>query len=371
MRRRKLLAVGLVGLIAAIGLIAAYFDALVIAALKPRVAFDPARVPVPPDYARGEHWSALPERVDADDVAIAGLAAIEPASAAVDVFYVHPTSFVGRDWNATMGDATVDAATDRGATRIQATAFRGCCAVYAPRYRQANLAAFTHPTEDGQRAIGLAGEDVIAAFRWYLARAGGRPFIVAGHSQGAVHAFRVLRDVVVREGLQDRLVAAYLIGGPLTDAGIAELGLPVCAAAGQTGCVIGFNARSADYAGGLDFVEWPPAPPGTPARPRVCVNPLTWRRDEAPGERALHRGAVFFDGDVPPAPRAEFTSARCRGGWLVVEFDGAVPRDFMSRILDYAIGSGNYHPIEFGLFFVDLRDDAAGRVRAYLDRRPS
>lgn len=355
-------------LILVIGCAVVYFDALVILALKPRVAFDPAQVPAPPDYARGEHWSALPERVDADDVPVEGLAAIEPASAPVDVFYVHPTSYVGREWNATIGDATVDEATDRGATRIQATAFRGCCAVYAPRYRQANLTAFTHPTEDGQRAIGLAGDDVIAAFRGYLARAGGRPFIVAGHSQGAVHAFRVLRDVVVREGLQDRLVAAYLIGGPLTEAGVAELGLPVCESAAQTGCVVAFNARSADYRGGLDFVEWPPAPPRTPTRPRVCVNPLTWRRDEAPAEPALHRGAVFFEGDAPPSPRARFTGAQCRGGTLVVALAGAVPRDFMSRLLDYAIGAGNYHPIEFGLFFVDIRDNAAERVRAYLGR---
>lgn len=359
-------------LIAAFGLIAAFFDGLVIAALRPRVAFDPASVPAAPDYGESGNWSALPGRVDADDVAIEGLPALDPARAPVDVFYVHPTSFIGRGWNATMGDATVDEATDRGATRIQATAFRGCCAVYAPRYRQANLTAFTHPTADGQRAIELAGDDVIAAFRHYLAHEGrGRPFIVAGHSQGAVHAFRLLRDVVVREGLQERLVAAYLIGGPLTEVGVAEVGLPVCGSAAQTGCVVAFNARGAGYGGGLDFVEWPPAPPGTQGRPRVCVNPLTWRRDEAPGERALHRGAVFFAGDVSPTPRPSFTSARCEGGTLVVELDGAVPRDLMSRLLDHALGAGNYHPIEVGLFFVDLRDNAAERVRAYLGRAPS
>lgn len=59
----------------------------------------------------------------------------------------------------------VNDATDRGATGIQATAFNGCCAVYAPRYRQANGMAFTRSSADGDRAIDVACGDVrVAAF---------------------------------------------------------------------------------------------------------------------------------------------------------------------------------------------------------------
>jgi hypothetical protein len=39
---------------------------------------------------------------------------------------------------------------------------------------------------------------------------------------------------------------------------------------------------------------------------------------------------------------------------------GAVPRDLPSRILDRVLGAGNYHAIEYPLYFMNPRD-AAGR----------
>lgn len=368
-RRFLLLATALLVLV--LGLVAAFFDRLVVYALTPGAPFDPDNVPPAPNYADPAAWSALPDRVDAADAEVAGLSALDPNSAAVDVFYVHPTSFIGDGWNGVLGDPTVDDATDRGATRIQASAFNGCCAVYAPRYRQANLTAFIAPSADGERAIALAGDDVIDAFRHYLAQFNkGRPFIVAAHSQGAALAFRLLRDEVAATPLRDRLVAAYLIGGPLTEAALTDVpGLPVCASAEQTGCVVAWNARGPGYRGGLDFVDHPPPPPGVGPRRRVCVNPLTWRNDQVPAGRELARGAVFWDGDAVPTPQPGFAGARCEDGVLVVELAGAVPRDVMSRLLDHALGAGNYHPIEFGLFYVDIRDNARARVDAFLARR--
>lgn len=366
--RRKLLVTAGV-LVVAGGVVAALFDKIVVAALSPGVPFDPAKVPAPPNYADEAHWSALPGRVDAADAAVATLAAGDPANALADVFYVHPTSYVGGAWNGGVDDPTVNRATDDGGTRLQAAPFNHCCAVYAPRYRQANLTAFLRPSADGDAAVRLAGDDVIAAFEYYLKHHDrGRPLILVAHSQGAVVGFRLLREVLAREPLRSRLVVAYLIGGPLSDVSLAQVpGVPVCGSARETGCVVGWNARSADYAGGLDFVE-SPAPPAS-AR-RVCVNPLTWRADEEAAPASLHRGAVFFEGDEPPTPRAGFTDAQCRGGTLVVKLAEAPPRDFMSRLLDHAIGAGNYHPIDVNLFFVDLRDNAAERVAAFRERQP-
>lgn len=368
-RRRVLLSITAV-LLLALGLVAAFFDRLVIWAVTPGVPFDRDAAPPAPDYADPAAWSALPDRIDAADAEVAGLPAIDPQLAPVDVFYVHPTSYVGGRWNAAVGDAAVDDATDRGATRIQASAFNGCCAVYAPRYRQANMSAFVAPTDDGLRAIALAGDDVVDAFRHYLAAYNkGRPFIVAAHSQGAVLAFRLLRDEIAATPLRERLVVAYLIGGPLTEAALTDVpGLPICASAEQTGCVVAFNARGPGYRRGLDFVDHPPPPPGAGPRPRVCVNPLTWRNDQVAADRELARGAVFWDDGVPPTPRPGFASARCDAGVLRVELAGGVPRDLPSRLLDHALGAGNYHPIEFGLFYVDLRDNAAQRVAAFLSR---
>ncbi|WP_434416151.1 DUF3089 domain-containing protein [Nannocystis pusilla] len=343
----------------------AYLGDIVLAVAAPGVPFDPANTPPPPDYAEPGTWSARPETADAADAEVEGVTVA--ADPAVDVFYLHPTSFLGDAWNARLDDATVNDATDLGSTRIQASAFNGCCRVFAPRYRQANMTAFTTASADGAAAIGLAGDDAIAAFRHYLEHDNhGRPFILAAHSQGAFVGLRLLREVIAPGPLRGRLVAAYLIGGPITHEALGEL--PVCASAEQTGCVVGFNARGPDYARGIEFVENPPPPADAPPSRRVCVNPLTWRADEAAARGGL--GAVFWDSSVSrPRPQSGFVSARCEAGTLRVELSGAVPRDFMSRLLDHALGAGNYHAIEYGLFWLDLRANAATRAAAFLAKQ--
>jgi hypothetical protein len=359
----------LIALVAALAGAWLFFDRIVMVAVQPRVPFDAARVPAAPDYTRTSAWSARPDMNDMADVSIEGLVKAKAEETRVDVFYVHPTSFITPQWNAPIDDIQVNRATDRGATRIQASAFNGCCAIYAPRYRQANLVAFTSPTSSGSQARKLAGDDVVAAFRHYLDHESrGRPFIIAAHSQGSAHALRLLRDVILADAtgaLRKRLVAAYLIGGPLTNAELASTGLPTCAKADDTGCVVAFNARSRDYEHrGLDFVVHK----GATLADRVCVNPLTWSDDDKKGVREMHKGSVFFGGDGfdDPLLGKSVTSARCTQGRLVVELLESPPRDFMSRLLDHAIGDGNHHPIEYGLFFVDLRENAAARIQAHL-----
>lgn len=98
---------------------------------------------------------------------------------------------------------------------------------------------------------------------------------------------------------------------------------------------------------------------------RVCVNPLTWRHDEEPAAAALNAGAVFLDA-ADAAPRPGFADARCRDGVLVVSEIGEPPRDFRSRILDFVIGPQNYHPIEYQIFYMNLRRNAEQRTAAWL-----
>jgi hypothetical protein len=84
--------------------------------------------------------------------------------------------------------------------------------VYAPRYRQANGTAFSHPSADGDRALALVYEDVRRAFDAFHARRGpGRPFLLASHSQGSVLAERLLREAISGTPLRDRLVAAAVV----------------------------------------------------------------------------------------------------------------------------------------------------------------
>lgn len=352
-----LLGVALV-LVAIVAIAAWRIGALVRFTMTPRVLFEAEAPPPAPDYADPRSWSALPDRDDAGDAAPPGSPAVDQRRAPADVFYVHPTSYVGGRWNARVDDAALNAATDRVATGIQATAFNGCCAVYAPRYRQANGTAFYVPSPDGDRAIDLAYGDVKRAFEAFNARRGaGRPFLVAAHSQGTVLAERLIAESISRTPLRDRLVAAWLVGGRVTEEGLRERApdLPPCRAPDDLHCMIAWNARGAEFVPN-EFEMHRPDP-----RARLCTNPLSWRVDEAEAPAAANLGAVFLE-SADPSPRLAFTPARCAGGLLIVLPAAAAPRDLPSRILDHVLGPGNYHPIEYQLFFMNIRANASARV---------
>jgi hypothetical protein len=380
---RRLLKRGLIALLVSLGLLLlvgwVFFRPLVRLAMTPGGSFARATPPSPPDYENPAHWSVLPGHQSAAFADLPGLFPPAPAAPAADVFYVHPTSYVGGSWNGPVDDAALNAATDRVATRIQASAFLGCCTVYAPRYRQANGTVFTRPSPDGDRALDVAYGDVARAFAVFQARrraAGAtseRPFFIAAHSQGSILAYRLLKEQISGHPAAKALVAAYLIGGLITrDAVARDLpDIPVCGAADQTGCLVGFNARGAafvpngfemDTSGelGVDRAQ-------LRAR-RVCVNPLSWQAGGAAVPAEQHIGAVFFDDKVPRVLPG-FTGAECRDGALTVAPRAPVPRDFMSRLLDYALGAQNYHPVEYQMFFGPLRENASARLTAFLGRR--
>jgi hypothetical protein len=322
-------------------------------------AFDPDATPPAPDYAEHSAWAALPELDDGADVALAELPAIDQRHAPADVFYLHPTTWLGAQWNAPFDDPAVAEATTRGGTLIQASAFNACCAVHAPRYRQANGRAYTHPDAHSERAVAVAYADVSAAFDAFLARIGERPFIIAGHSQGAMLGARLIRERIAGGVLEQRLIAAYLPGGALR---AEAIGVPVCDAPTQTGCVVSWNARGPNFEHNAFELD---ADDEHTMAGRVCVNPISWTTDglEAAADRSA--GALFFDTDEPVIKPA-FADASCRDGVLVVTSMGDTERDVMSRLLLWVMGPENYHPIDVQLFYVDLRRNAVARVQAFM-----
>ncbi|AKT42067.1 DUF3089 domain-containing protein [Chondromyces crocatus] len=365
-KRARRIALGVViGILASVTLLVLFIGPLVQSMMTPSTAFAATTPPPPPDYADPATWSALPERVDSADRAPTGATAIDQASAEVDVFYLHPTSYVANQWNGPTDDAALNEATDRVATGIQASAFNGCCAIYAPRYRQANGTAFYNPSADGDQAIALAYDDVRRAFAAFNAKRGpGRPFLLAGHSQGSILGERLLREEIAGKPLRNQLVAAYLIGGRVTVDGLREGApdIPLCRAADDLHCVVSWTARSPTYAPTSFELSYPDG------RERACTNPLSWQLDGAPVPAEKNLGAVFLETD-DHAPRPGFADARCDKGTLLVSQVGNTPRDLPSRILDHVMGDGNYHPIEFQIFFMSLRQNAIDRSTAFLAAR--
>ena len=306
-----------------------------------------------PDYRSEEVWAALPGRADAAD--------FHPRSApetldsstdslGIDVFFVHPTLYErGRSWNAPLDQRRLNRRVDELPIRLQASAFAAGTRLYAPRYRQAHLGVFTWKDAESDRALDTAYADVRAAFLHYLtAWNAGRPFVLAGHSQGSWH-LRTLMAEFFPPGspLAEQLVCAYVPGFDIFPDQIP--GIPPCTTPDQTHCWCAWMTYGVEVLarGPEAFGTWNTAPP-------ACINPVTWHADTVPSAPSAHGGVVLASGRYA-FPGA--LSARVDRGVVLVDLS-PLPADWLFR-------RENWHAGDINLFWADIRTNLRTRTRAY------
>lgn len=339
----------------------------------PKQGFDRAAVPAAPDYRLESAWAALPQRRDDADAAPIGMRNGQQA-AGVDVFFIHPTTYVSRrGWNQPLGEEQADRGTEYS-LRAQASAFNGSGRVYAPFYRQVSRSGHASALQaDRDRAMDLAYGDVRAAFEVFLQWSQGRPFAIAGHGQGSEHGLRLLSERVSARGsepaLRKRLVAAYLIGAALPAEDLAQAlpGLPLCASASQTGCVVAYNTIQAGAHEPGERPErfeqvraWAPGGYRSWDRPRLaCVNPVSWSVDGRPSPASAHRGALHAERDRPlSGPHPARASARCDQDGLLAT---TLPQGEWA-----GWWFGDEHSVnDYQLFYMDLRGNFGERAAAW------
>lgn len=327
-----------------------------------------ANAPPAPDYRLPQAWLARPEQLGLAGSAPRGETAIDPAHARADVFFIHPTTFVGSPvCNAPYDASEHEAPLNAPVLVQQASVFNACCRIYAPHYRQATLAALRNPL-----AVELAYSDLARAFQHYIATENqGRPFIVASHSQGTTHAVRLLQAEVLGTPLQSRLIAAYLIGGYVPES-FGELGLPISEQPDQTGCVIAYNTCQVGTAGTRLIADspaywWRGAYLERGPAKAICINPLTWTRAPSAPARA-NAGSLAF-AQTPLGTTAQsldlhphLTGATVYQHLLEVDIPVNAPAGFHDKLSGW---TGSYHLNDYGLFYASLRRNAQVRVAAW------
>ncbi|MBA4763049.1 DUF3089 domain-containing protein [Sphingomonas sp.] len=317
----------------------------------PAGRFDAASVPPAPDYDGPANWASLPWIRDDGDMTPQGVAEPPQLKAPVDVFFIHSAvPLRSAVWNADTRDVWFNGDVGQTTIRNHASAFNGCCAIYAPRYRQAN------PAGDDPAARARAYSDVARAFAAFRARVGDRPFILAGHGEGARIGQMLIERVIDGQPVAGRMVAAYLVGTPVTrDWLAARRGIAACSSATDTGCVVSWFSRAEDSR-------------RLRQRPSIlCSNPLSWTTGPDAAPRTAHRGAWMRNGAEFPeklrAPDAGLVSARCdRDGVLRVSDPGG-------PYAALAGPDGSFAALDIPLFWMDLRQNAVERVAAFLVAR--
>jgi hypothetical protein len=315
------------------------------------------------DYSQAANWIASPGLPDDPSRWVpAGMTGSPKGKAAV--FYIHPTTYLDRDrWNAPMRPGGDTEFRTNLFAQSQASAFNSSGEVWAPRYRQAAFGAFLLDSRDAREALDLAYGDVAAAFDQFVKEAGDRPIILAGHSQGALHLERLLREKVAGKPIAQRVVAAYVVGWPIsTVADLPALGLPPCESAEQAGCVLSWMSFGDPANPELVLNSYEHSAGFSGAKRRgedlLCVNPISGtkdgaaRPDENPGTlvpTANLLSAALIPGSV---------GAHCDKGLLIV--DGQVP-----PLGSYQLPGNNYHVYDYALFWGAIRRDAERRLAAW------
>jgi hypothetical protein len=304
--------------------------------------FDKSPEIVKPNYSDKDSWAVLPENIP-DEISTFN---IDKNKKEADVFFIYPTlidSRNQREWNSDIWDEDIRNDVINRPVKYQASAWLDAGNLYVPYYRQAHIRVFNDKFRvDGDKALNLAYNDIKEAFTYYLENFNNdKPFIIASHSQGTVHAKRLISEFIDGKELQKKLIAAYLVGIKVFEdefKNIKPMNSP-----DETGGFVTWNTfKFNKYPRKDNYENW--------FKGGVTTNPITWD-DSKETKKDLHKGLLYRDLKI----FSQNIDIKLIDG-IVWSSIPNVP----GKILLQTVRS--YHFADINLFWVDIRENAKLRV---------
>ena len=187
----------------------------------------------------------------------------------------------------------------------------------------------------------LGYKDVSRAFEYYLKHLNnGRPFILAGHSQGSMGLITLMREHFESVKQQKQPIAAYLIGYSVTKEDFKQYPwMKPATGESDTGGIVSYNSQA----------------PGTKGPPVIlpgafCINPLNWKTDGTPAAASSNLGAVFFkpDGSVDKV-------VPHYSGAMIDTTTGALTTVLPEKLDTGGFPKGVYHIYGYSIWFNGLK----------------
>ncbi|MBR9982681.1 MAG: DUF3089 domain-containing protein [Desulfatitalea sp.] len=305
-------------------------------------------VAVATDYSQEYHWLSLPD-----------------VDKAVDVFYLYPTAWRRGDnepYICEIDNPSMLAGSASVFTRT-ATAFEPFANIFAPYYRQADAAyALTLPLPELEALIaGIPTLDAVTAFDYYIKHFNhGRPFILAGHSQGSNVLINLLTGYLGdHPDVYQRMIAAYIIGYPVA-AQIIEDNPHLKFAEGpdDTGVIISYNTQAPD----VD----PADNPVLSGQVGLVINPISWTRSEAVADTIEGLGSIMPDPVTlvfEPGPQYADAQVDIANGVLICT---TADEDYLFELTQHGFPRGVFHSFDYPFYYYNLRANAQDRINTYL-----
>ncbi len=312
-----------------------------------------ATVPPAPDYTKDSAWLAKAGSID------------KP----VDVFYVYPTIYVAKEpVNMNINDPALRSNAE-GLLIAQAGVYSPHANLFAPFYRQQTAATQSmEPNNGGRDAFAdpvfqVGYGDVERAFDYYLKHFNqGRPFILAGHSQGSMVVINLLRNRLNDPALQKRMVAAYPIGYSVTKTDLKKYPwIKLAKGETDTGAVIIFNTQGPNAKGSPVLLDG-----------AVAINPLNWKTDATPASRMKNIKAKFFNDATGKLLEA---IPHFAGAHIDTKTGALIATDIQpikSKKIDI-VNMGRwpkevYHRYDYAFWYDNLSENVKKRINSYLKK---
>ena len=304
------------------------------------------------DYSKKTNWYKIPE-----------------ITKEFDTFYIYSTIYFG----ANEGDsdyATLDNAEMLAGIPIEhaikSSVFEEATNLFIPLYRQSSMkyAAEVYMKDGNIDAalISIPYTDITAALDYYFENYNqGRPFVIAGHSQGSAILRLVLKGYFKKHPeYYKRMVAAYAIGYSITKDDLeANPHLKFATGETDTGVIISWHAEGPKNVE-VNF----PIPSVIIAKNGIAINPLNWKRDETYAPASMNLGSIVMDETGKTEIRDIDGDAQvCLARGTVVTNAKAVPNE----MTDLA-GPQCYHQDDYSIFYNNIKDNVAKRIAAYQEK---
>ncbi|MDR1021746.1 MAG: DUF3089 domain-containing protein [Prevotellaceae bacterium] len=274
-----------------------------------------------------------------------------------DVFLVCPTAHIGgKDlpYNMDLDDTEIKK-DFTGALNMERGIYDGDARMFAPFYRQVSLAAYELSEKEAEEYFAAAYSDVKSAFLYYFDRYNsGRPFVLAGFSQGADMLLRLMRDLFGDGKYSESFIAAYAIGWRLTEEDTcAYPQIKAAQTADDVGVVISFNTEAESVTTSVVIPD-----------KTLGINPLSWKTTGEKADKSLNRGACFTDysgaivREIPALTGAYLHPDR---GTLKVT--DIIPEEYPSELF----AEGVYHMYDYQFFYRNLQENVRVRINAFVE----